>query len=287
MREVVEKPQAKGALRFLYYNKFGGLILRLINRRWLSKLVGKYMDGRLSRRKIAKYIKKHGINMSDYIEEDYNSFNAFFTRRIKPELRPFDMSPDALVSPCDAKVSAYRIDNKLLFNAKGYYYTVETLLKNKELAKEFAGGTCIVFRLCVTDYHRYFFFDGGTASGNTFIKGRLHTVQPVALEKRRVFTENCREYTVLDTDHFGKAVMVEVGAMMVGRIVNEVKSGRFERGTEKGRFEFGGSTVILLLKKDAATLDDEFFENTKNELETVVKCGEKIGTATCPALKAE
>lgn len=277
MRETVEKPQVDKSLRFLYYNKFGGLILRLINRRWLSKLVGRYMDGRLSRRKIKKYIKKHGIDMSDYIEEDYKSFNAFFTRRIKPELRPFDMSPDALVSPCDAKVSVYGISDGLTFNVKGFDYTVETLLGDKTLAEEFAGGTCIVFRLAVTDYHRYFFFDGGNASGNTFIKGRLHTVQPVALSRRRVFTENCREYTVLDTDNFGKAVMVEVGAMMVGRIVNDVKSGRFERGTEKGRFEFGGSTVILLLQKDKATLDPEFSENTENDRETIVKCGEKIG----------
>ncbi len=251
--------------------------MRLINRRWLSKLVGKYMDSKLSRKKINKYIEKHGIDMSEFIEEDYKSFNAFFTRRIKPDRRPFDLDASSLVSPCDAKVSAYNIDDKLLFNVKGYYYTVETLLKNKELAKEFTGGTCIVFRLSVTDYHRYFFFDGGNASGNTFIKGRLHTVQPEALSRRRVFTENCREYTVLDTDNFGKAVMVEVGAMMVGRIVNEVKSGRFERGTEKGRFEFGGSTVILLLKKGAATLEHEFFENTAADKETVVKCGEKIG----------
>ncbi|MDE7107041.1 MAG: phosphatidylserine decarboxylase, partial [Clostridiales bacterium] len=92
-----------------------------------------------------------------------------------------------------------------------------------------------------------------------------------------VFTENCREYTVLDTDNFGTAVMVEVGAMMVGRIVNAVKVGRFERGQEKGKFEFGGSTVILLLEKDRAEVDDEFFQNTAADKETVVKCGEKIG----------
>ena len=279
MREIVEKPQVPKSLRFLYYTRFGGLCLRLINRRWLSKLVGRHLDGRLSRRRIKKYIKKNGIDMSQYLEEDYKSFNAFFTRRIKPEIRPFDLDPTALVSPCDGKVSAYRIADDLKFNVKGFDYTVDTLLKNPELAAEYRGGTCLVFRLCVTDYHRYFFFDGGTASGNTFIKGRLHTVQPVALERRRVFTENCREYTVLDTDNFDKAVMVEVGAMMVGRIVNNVKSGRFERGQEKGMFEFGGSTVILLLKNGVADVDEEFFTNTAADRETVVKCGERIGMA--------
>lgn len=253
--------------------------MRIINRRWLSKLVGRHLDGRFSRRRIKKYIAKNGIDMSEYLEEDYKSFNAFFTRRIKPELRPFDMEKTALCSPCDGKVSAYIISDELKFNVKGFDYTVETLLGNKDLAECFRGGLCIVFRLCVTDYHRYCFFDGGTAKGNTFLKGRLHTVQPVALEKRRVFTENCREYTVLDTDNFGLAVQVEVGAMMVGRIVNDVKSGRFERGQEKGRFEFGGSTIILLLEKDRAELDEEFFVNTAADKETVVKCGERIGRA--------
>lgn len=277
MREIVENPPIPKSLRFLYYNRLGGLVLRLINRRWLSKLVGRYMDGRLSRRKIKKYIKKHGIDMSMFLDEEYKSFNAFFTRRIKPEMRPFDHDPNALISPCDGKLSAYRITDDLKFDVKGFTYDVPTLLKNEELAKKYEGGLCLVFRLCVTDYHRYFCFDGGTAEGNTFIKGRLHTVQPCALARRRVFTENCREYTLLKTDNFGDAVQVEVGAMMVGRIVNDVKTGRFERGDEKGRFEFGGSTVILLLEKNRAVIDEEFFVNTENNCETVVKCGEKIG----------
>ena len=277
MRETIDKPPVPRELKFLYYNVLGAPILRLMTSRWLSKLAGRYLDGRLSRGKIKKYIKKHGIDMSQFIEEDYKSFNAFFTRRIKPELRPFDLDPNALVSPCDAKLSAYRIDENSAFDIKGFTYTTADLLKNVELAEKFVGGLCLVFRLTVTDYHRYFFFDGGTARDNTFIKGRLHTVQPAALSKRRVFTENCREYTVLDTDNFGTAVMAEVGAMMVGRIVNDVKSGRFERGDEKGRFEFGGSTVVLLLQKDVAKLDDEFFANTALDRETVVKCGERIG----------
>lgn len=277
MREVIEKPQATKTLKFLYYNRFGGLVLRLLTRRWVSKLVGKYLDGRLSKRHIKKYIKKYGIDMSDYIDEEYRNFNAFFTRRIKPELRPFDYDDDAFVSPCDAKLSVYRITDNSEFEIKGFKYTVESLLGNAEAANKYADGLCLVFRLTVSDYHRYFFFDGGTAEGNGFIKGRLHTVQPTALERRRVFTENCREYTLLKTDHFGDVMQVEVGAMMVGRIVNDVKSGRFERGDEKGRFEFGGSTVVLLVEKDRVVLDEEFFRNTSNDCETAVKCGERIG----------
>lgn len=279
MRTTIEQPKTPKSLKFLYCNVFGLPILRLMTARWVSRLAGAYLDSRLSRRKIKKYIKKHAIDMSDYIEEDYQSFNAFFTRRIKSERRPFARESDALVAPCDGKLTAYPIDEELRFRVKGFDYSVETLLRNGDLAREFQGGVCLVFRLTVTDYHRYFFFDDGTASGNTFIKGRLHTVQPAALEKRRVFTENCREYTVLETEHFGKAVQVEVGAMMVGRIENYHGAGAFRKGEEKGKFMFGGSTIVVLTQKNVVTADDEFLQNTRNDLETVVRCGEKIGTA--------
>ena len=217
--------------------------------------------------------------MSEYIDEVYKNFNAFFTRHIKPELRPFDVNPTSLVSPCDSKLTVFPITKDGEFEVKGYNYTVESLLGDGELASQFIGGQCLVFRLTVTDYHRYMFFDGGEAKDSKFIKGRLHTVQPTALSRRRVFTENCREVTVLETDNFGTAVQVEVGAMMVGKIVNSHGAGRFERGEEKGRFEFGGSTIIVLLKKDAAVIDSEITDNSADGYETVVKCGEKIGVA--------
>lgn len=278
MRETVEKPVPQKALRFLYNSRFGSLFMRMVTRRWVSKLVGAYLGSRLSRHRIKRYIKKNGVNMDDYEEEKYKSFNAFFTRRIKPELRPFDFAPDALVSPCDAVMQAFTVTEDCTFDIKGFTYDVKTLLKDEALAGKYADGTLLIFRLSANDYHHYFFIDGGTAKDNKFIKGRLHTVQPIALCKRRVFTENCREVTVLETDHFGVVTQVEVGALMIGRISNEVKEGRFERGQEKGKFEFGGSTIALLFEKDTVSVDREFWDNTKEDKETVVRCGEKIGT---------
>ncbi|MCI9031992.1 MAG: phosphatidylserine decarboxylase [Clostridia bacterium] len=277
MRQTLDKqPTAKG-VRFLYYNPFGRLFLRLLTWRPLSRIAGKYLDSKLSRRKIKKYIKKHDIDMSNFIQEDYASFNAFFTRRIKPELRPFDRSPASFVAPCDGKLTLYEIDDETKFEVKGFEYTVETLLKNRELASRYRGGFCFIFRLAVEDYHRYFYLDDGIKGENVFIKGRLHTVQPAALEKKRVFTENCREYTVLETEHFGAVTQVEVGAMMVGRIVNLHGEHSFKRGEEKGRFEFGGSTIIVLVEKGKVVPDAELGENTAAGKETIVKCGERIG----------
>jgi phosphatidylserine decarboxylase len=82
----------------------------------------------------------------------------------------------------------------------------------------------------------------------------------------------------MDTKHFGRLAQIEVGAMLVGRVENYKGAGvSFRRGEEKGRFLYGGSTVVLLLQKDRVKLDAELFENTENGLETPVKLGEVLG----------
>ena len=279
MRETLPKQDPPKSLRFLYRSRWGAPLLRLLTARWVSRLAGKYMSSRLSRGRIKKYIRKNKIDMSQYADETYRCFNDFFTRHIRPELRPFDYRPEAFVSPCDAKLSVYEITPHTTMEIKGYVYNVQSLLKNATLAQKYAGGLCFVFRLAVDDYHRYFYLDDGEKEDNVFIRGRLHTVQPVALSRRRVFTENCREYTVLHTAHFGDVTQVEVGAMMVGRIENYHGAGAFRKGEEKGKFMFGGSTIVVLTQKNAVFADDEFLTNTRNDLETIVRCGEKIGTA--------
>ena len=108
------------------------------------------------------------------------------------------------------------------------------------------------------------------------LHGRM---QPVATDRYPVYHRNTREYTVLHTDHFGEVIQMEVGALMVGRICNHRNILAFARGDEKGYFEFGGSTVILIFRKGAVTPDPEFFRNTAKRLETVVRQGEWIGTA--------
>lgn len=279
MREIYEEGTPPKSLQFLYYSRTGAVFLRLLTCRFISKLAGRFLDSRLSRGKIKKYIKRNKIDMSQFQEERYRSFNAFFARKIRPELRPFDLSPQAFVSPCDCKLTAFPIEDNTSFEVKGFRYTVGSLLKNEQLAEKYRGGVAIICRLTVSDYHRYFYLDDCEKGENVFLKGKLHTVQPVALGRRRVFTENCREYTVLHTAHFGDVTQVEVGAMMVGRIVNNHGAGKFSRGEEKGRFEFGGSTIVLLVEKGKVVLDEEVFKNTEKGYETIVKCGERIGTA--------
>lgn len=276
MRPALPPQPPEKSVHFLYETRFGGLVLRLLTRRSLSRLVGFFADSRLSRLWIGKFIVRHGINMDEYYPQKYRSFNDFFVRKVRPECRPFDMRPEAFCSPCDGLVTVFPVSRGGVFRIKNFDYSASSLLGDEALAERFFGGLCVILRLSVHNYHRYHFSDDGSAEESRFLKGRLYTVRPAALGKRRVLSENCREVTLLHTAHFGDIAQVEVGATCVGRIVNLPKK-NFRRGEEKGRFEFGGSTIVLFIGRDEVVLDEEFFENTAKGLETEVKCGEKIG----------
>ena len=134
----------------------------------------------------------------------------------------------------------------------------------------------MIFRLEVTDYHRFHFIDDGMLDEYKHINGILHTVQPIACEKYPVYHRNAREYTIMHTKNFEDIIEVDVGALMVGKIVNHDVH-EFKRGDEKGFFKFGGSTIILFVKKNIIEIDNDILLNSTLGKETIVSCGEKIG----------
>jgi len=263
-------------LKILYSNVVGRGILKVFTLKWFTNLGKLYMNSKLSKLKIKRFIKKNNINMDEYEVAKYNSFDEFFTRRIKSNKRPISDNKKDLVSPCDSKLSVYEITEDKLFNIKGSTYTLEELLEDKELANKYLGGYMLVFRLCVDDYHHYYYIDNGKRLSTKYIKGKFHTVRPIAHKYVKVFKENCRELTVLDTENFGQIVQMEVGAMMVGKICNLDKN-EFKRGDEKGYFRFGGSTVILIFEKDKIELDKDILEKSKEDIEVKVQLFETIG----------
>lgn len=265
-------------LTFLYCKKPGRLLLRLLCRRWISNLGGAYMRSRLSRGRINRLISGAGIDMSEYPAEEYRSFNEFFTRRILPEKRVVCAEKNAVVSPADSKLTVYDITANGKYIIKGGEYDILTLLGGDgALAGEFTGGKMFVYRLTVDNYHRYCFTDGGRELVRRFIPGVLHTVNPIATERTDVFGKNCRELTLLETDSFGLVAVLEIGAMMVGRINNSPARERVERGEEKGYFSFGGSTVVLLYRAGTAVPDEDIAKNSASGVETAVKYGERTG----------
>lgn len=264
-------------LSFIYSFAPLRMAMRLISNKTVSKIAGTFLSSGASAFLIKPFIRMHGIQMDDYEEKKYNSFNDFFIRRIRRGKRNVSMSENVLVSPSDGFVSAYHINENSHFRIKGSTYSTASLIRNRKLAAAFSGGTCVAVRLCVTDYHHYIYADTAKVLKRFKIPGVLYTVNPAALEHEKVYKENAREYEVLASKNFGIMIQMEVGALMVGKIVNDCKEKYVKRGMEKGHFEFGGSTVILLLKKNACVIRKEFFDAAMKNEEIRVNMGENIG----------
>ena len=267
-------------VNFLYRTLPGRMVLRLLICPGISKAAGFFLDRRISRFLIGPFIRTGHIPMDDYEKVPYISFNDFFTRQVRPGLRALPEDFAVPFAPCDGKLTAYPITEDARFHIKHSTYDLSQLLGDASLAEAFRGGTCLIFRLTPDDYHRYVFPDSGRQLCCRKIPGVLHTVRPIAFDRYPVYTQNAREYALLETEHFGSVIQMEVGALFVGRIVNRPVSGPFHRGQEKGMFQFGGSTIVLLFQKDAVEIDPIFFENTHNNRETIVKMGCPLGKRT-------
>ena len=268
--------------------QYGGSLLEKLYNTWYGRVLSKFIllpvfstmatskdRRRSSAKKIAPFVEKYGIEMSDFEDREYDSFSDFFTRSIKPGKRPFDSDPNAVIAPADSKVLCYDINEDLKFTVKGSIYTPDEITGNNVDISNYAGGKALIFRLSMDDYHRYCHIDSGKVSGSFEIKGKLHTVSSIS-SKYKIYKENYRIVNVLDTDHFGKVIYIEVGALLVGRIKNN-GSVQFEKGQEKGYFEQGGSTIVLLFEKGRISVDPDIIEMSGNGIETKVKMGERIG----------
>ena len=273
---TIEENEQDKFLRHLYNDRGGRLCLKLLIRPFVSKAAGVLLNTRLSARFVPDFVKNNKIDLSIYEKQNFSSWNDFFIRRIRKEERPIDMRENILISPCDGKLSVHRISSDSRFSIKDTEYTAGQLLKNKAIAERYTGGYALIFRLTVDDYHHYCYVADGRKSANVTLPGVFHTVNPAANDVYPIYKENAREYTLLKTKQFGTILMMEVGAMMVGKITNLHKNpATVKKGQEKGNFEFGGSTIILLIQPGK--------ENTEEGYETIVKMGERIGE--CRKLK--
>ena len=226
------------------------------------------------------FIKKNDIDISVCQKNEFDSYNDFFKRKLVPGARTIDMTDEGFVSPCDSRLTVYDIEDteRQTFNIKDSEYTVASLLRDKKLARHYRGGKLWLFRLCVDDYHRYIYNVSGKQSDVRRIEGLYHTVNPIASEYYDIYKENTREYCLIRTQDAGTIIDMEVGALLVGRIVNRyVDSTDVRRGEEKGYFEFGGSTIILLIQKDKVAPLDRIVENSRKDIETRVRQGELVG----------
>lgn len=264
-------------LSFLYTNIFGRMLLKPLIQPQVSKLAGRYLSSAHSKWLISKFIERNEINMDIYEECDYSSFNDFFTRKIKSDCRPVPEDLDVLISPCDCLATVYPIQENTTFSIKNTEYTLRSLLRSPRLAKRFRGGYAYVLRLTVEDYHRYLYSVSGKQSKNYHIDGTFHTVNPIANDYLPIYKENTREYTVIHSKEFGDVLQMEVGALLVGKISNHKQSTVVTRGEEKGFFEYGGSTIVVLTQKGRVTPRSDLLTNSKNGYETKVLQAHPLG----------
>ena len=238
--------------------------------------------------------RKFGVDLDEAAQPDptaYPSFNAFFTRALKPGARTPDPDPRALLMPADGRVSQCGpiVDGRI-FQAKGQGFTAAELLGSDVDAAPFADGLFATIYLSPRDYHRVHMPWTGTLRETVHVPGRLFSVGTDAVANvPRLFARNERLVCHFDTD-FGPMVQVMVGALLVSG-VETVWSGEeipayadaitrkdyrgrgivLERFAEMARFNYG-STVIVLLPKGAATLAASLVA------EAPVRLGQRLAT---------
>ncbi|AEY67296.1 phosphatidylserine decarboxylase [Clostridium sp. BNL1100] len=279
----IEQVAGGNLLDALYTTGRGKLGLELLVKRKLySALTGFFCDRKISRKTIKGFADKFSIDINECENklEDFNSFNDFFARKLKPSARKFDKAQEKLLAPGDGRLQAWEnIDKEKLLQIKGMTYSLSELLQDEKLAQDYNGGTYLILRLCPVDYHRFHFFDSGKCMETQKIKGEYYSVNPVALKKiPELFCRNKREYSIFKTDNFGDVLYIEVGATSVGSIIQTYTPGeRVSRGDEKGFFKFGGSTVLVIFKKNMVKIDDDIIQQTGEGFETRVLAGETIG----------
>ena len=272
-------------LQWLYYNPVGKLALQaVVKRKFLSQWYGRQMDKPASRSKIKDFVSSLDIDMDEALRpvEDFKTFNEFFIRRLKAEARPIDTNPDTIVSPADGKVLAFSgLQGLDSFFVKGQEFSPEEFLQDRALSEKYASGTLVIIRLAPVDYHRFHFPADGHISASNRIDGSYYSVSPYAVKSRlQVYWENVREYSVLRTVKAGNILICEVGATLVGSIVQSYRpETEVEKGQEKGWFTFGGSTAILLFEAGKVQVDSDILKNTSNGYETGIKLGERLAIA--------
>jgi phosphatidylserine decarboxylase len=279
--EIIEEAIfSERTLRWFYEHPIGSLCFRgLLNNRAFCDWYGRQMDRPSTADRIPGFVARFGIDMAEAEPATYPTFNAFFTRKLKAGARPFDPDPRALCSAGDGKLLVYpELADDVRLPIKGTACSPEALLAGD--AAPFAGGAALVLRLAPYDYHRFHFPDGGTAQAARQVPGGYHSVNPIALAKvPDLFCRNKRDVTLVETDHFGLVAIIEVAAITIGTIVQTYAPGRVERGQEKGYFQYGGSTVVVLFQRGRVRFDDDLVADSANGLEVAVKCGSRIGVS--------
>ncbi|KAM0492072.1 hypothetical protein ACHAP8_010184 [Fusarium lateritium] len=252
----------------------------------LSVKQGKKFDDPASKDEIEKFIAFHGLDMSEVLLplEEFNNFNEFFYRALKPDARPCSAphNPRIIVSPADCRSVVFNsISIATKIWVKGREFNVKRLLGDAypEDVSRFEGGALGIFRLAPQDYHRFHIPVDGVMGKPKTIEGEYYTVNPMAIRSALdVYGENVRVLVPIDSECHGRVMVICVGAMMVGStVITRNEGDKVQRAEELGYFKFGGSTILLLFEPGRMVFDDDLVDNGNDALETLVRVGMSVG----------
>jgi len=208
------------------------------------------------------------------------------------------------VSPADCRLMVFptELQARNLW-IKGQNFCLSGLFgswdKTGEMARKFTGCSIAISRLAPQDYHRFHYPVSGVLGARHLIEGEYYTVNPIAIRRNiDVYTSNKRCICPVETKEFGTVICIAVGATMVGSMFFTCPAKQGENCTkttqqdccvgqrvrkfysEHGYFAFGGSTVLMLFEPGRISFDEDLWTNSSNQLETLVRVGSRLGTAT-------
>lgn len=279
---IEEKIYGEAAIRAAYHPMVAPISQNIIAHPLVSKAYGWAQSQNWSTKKIPDFIEKFEIPIEDFEEGPFQSFNDFFIRAFKPGKRTFVQEHDQMPAFAEGRYLAFEsIDDETFLPIKGAILNLSALLGKSAFSKTFQGGPGFIARLCPVDYHRFHFPDEGKIISSSKLHGPLHSVNPIALRSMGdILFKNERHVQILETHNFKKIAMIEVGAMMVGKIVQTHDPIQpFKRGYQKGYFLFGGSTVIIVGEPGAWTIQPDILEKSQEGTECLVRLGESIAVA--------
>ena len=283
-REEVEAIYGEPFLRWAYGNPLGKLSVETVAKRGLfSHWYGWRMSRPSSRQRVERFIDTFAIDRDEMIQapHEFQSFNDFFSRRLKPEARPISPAAKDVVFPADGRHLGFQdlseVDGVFV---KGQTFHLSELFQSQSLADRYEKGSAVLSRLCPTDYHRFHFAAAGVPNTAKMIKGSLYSVSPIALRNQLAYLwQNKRMLTIMKTQHLGELAIIEFGATNVGSITQVYDTDRkVEKGSEKGYFSFGGSATMVFFEPNRVQLSADLIENTTINRELYAHMGDCMGT---------
>lgn len=278
--------------KYIDYNITGDFLIKLLYRdnvviwffqkifvkKFLTNIAWKIADMKVSRKLIKWFVKKNCVDMSEYPEDFYKTFNEFFYRKINLKNRPLAQDPAAIISPADGCVLGFTDIWKNKLFIKNDYFDLHQLLLDKELYEEFENCSCVIIRLTPRDYHRFHFPIDWNILLERNIEWKYYSVSKYAfIKKANILSQNKRFLTLINNEKMWNVVFIQVWATFVWSIIhNHLQTQNVLKWNEYWYFKFWWSSIVLLFRKWTVSISKDILENTQNWIETYLRMGEEI-----------